>query len=485
MMDYQQLLTQRRSHPAWRLLAADHAPMIASFLHRSFIAPNTRTIARQQLVSQLDDHLFQLHEASGENLFPKAAASYLDDWASDERGWLRKYYPQGQDEPHYDLTSPAELALEWLHNLGQRHFIGTESRLMTVFGLLKQIVDGTELNPRTRIAELQKRKADIDADIARIREGHLELMEPTQVRERFLHMASTARELLSDFRALDQNFRALDRGAREQIATWEGSKGELLEQIFSKRDLIADSDEGRSFRAFWDLLMSPSRQDELGKLLERVMALDPIRELEPDGRLRRIHYDWLEAGEVTQRTVARLSEQLRRYLDDQAWLENRRIMELIRNVEQKALQLRGQVPEQGFGAIDAAGPDVGLPMERVLYAPPFKAEIRAAALDEPDVTIAADALFDQVYVDQVRLMSNVRRALQTRRQVSLAAVVMDNPIEQGLAELATYLKLATQDVAAVIDEERNERIDWIGTDGKRREATLPMVIFTLREQGGT
>jgi hypothetical protein len=215
------------------------------------------------------------------------------------------------------------------------------------------------------------------------------------------------------------------------------------------------------------------------------MALDAIRELEPDGRLRRIHYDWLEAGEVTQRTVARLSEQLRRYIDDQAWLENRRIMELIRNVEQKALQLRGQVPDQGFATIDTAGPDVGLPMERVLYAPPFKADIRAAAPDQAEVTIAADALFDQVYVDQVRLMSNVRRALQTRSQVSLAAVVMDNPIEQGLAELATYLKLATQDVTAVIDDERKERIGWTGTDGKRREATLPMVIFTLREQGGT
>ena len=46
-MDYQQLLTQRRTHPAWRLLAADHTPMIASFLHRSFIVLNVRAIARQ------------------------------------------------------------------------------------------------------------------------------------------------------------------------------------------------------------------------------------------------------------------------------------------------------------------------------------------------------------------------------------------------------------------------------------------------------
>ena len=97
-MDYQQLLTQRRTHPAWRLLAADNAPMIASFLHASFIVPNVRTISRQQLASQLDDHLFHLHDDAGETLFPKAATAYLDDWASDERGWLRKYYPAGQDE---------------------------------------------------------------------------------------------------------------------------------------------------------------------------------------------------------------------------------------------------------------------------------------------------------------------------------------------------------------------------------------------------
>jgi len=481
-MDYQQLLAQRRAHPAWRLLAADHAPMIASFLHRSFVVPNVRTIARQQLASQLDDHLFQLHELTGEQAYPKPASAYLDDWAADDRGWLRKYYPPGQDEPHYDLTSAAEQALEWLQGLGQRAFIGTESRLMTVFDLLKQIADGTELNPRARIAELQKRKADIDAEIAQIREGHLVMMEPTQVRERFLQMASTARELLSDFRALDQNFRTLDRSVRERIATWDGGKGELLQQIFVWRDLIADSDEGRSFRAFWDLLMSPSRQDELGRLLDRAMALDPIRALAPDARLRRIHYDWLEAGEVTQRTVARLSEQLRRYLDDQAWLENRRIMELIRQVEQKALARRGQIPDAAFADIDDPAPEVVLPMERLLYTPPFKADIHAVTVEDSSAAIVTDALFEQVYVDQARLASNVRRALQTRSQASLATVVMDHPIEQGLAELATYLKLATREVAAVIDDERTECIVWTAGDGRQRRATLPMIIFTLREQ---
>jgi Protein of unknown function (DUF3375) len=56
--------------------------------------------------------------------------------------------------------------------------------------------------------------------------------------------------------------------------------------------------------------------------------------------MRRIHYDWLDAGEQTQQTVRTLSDQLRRFLDDQAWLENRRVMDLLRSIEANALRVR-------------------------------------------------------------------------------------------------------------------------------------------------
>jgi hypothetical protein len=74
-MEYDQLVSLKKNHPAWRLLSADNGPMIASFLQRSFIVPNIRTIARQQLASQLDDHLYHLHSSAGDVLFPKAATA--------------------------------------------------------------------------------------------------------------------------------------------------------------------------------------------------------------------------------------------------------------------------------------------------------------------------------------------------------------------------------------------------------------------------
>lgn len=477
-MDYRRLDTLRQKHPAWRLLTADHAPLVVSFLHHGFVAPNLRTMAQPELVSRLDDHLYRLRAELGAEMFPRRAEHYLDDWASDEHGWLRKYYPPDGDIPHFDITPATERAIGWLAGLEQRPFVGTESRLMTVFELLRQLVEGTETDPGARIAELERRKRGIDAEISRIRNGQLDLLDATRIRERFLQMAGTARGLLSDFRELEQNFRDLDRAVRERIATWDGTKGALLEEVFGEREAIIASDQGRSFKAFWDFLMSPSRQEELSRLLSAVFELQPVRDLEPDGRLLRVHYDWLEAGEVAQRTVARLSEQLRRYLDDQAWLENRRIMQILREIEQGALLVRDRPPDGSFMELDGMSPEISLPMDRRLFSRPLKPLIEGEMAPGETVDVPVDLLFEQVHVDKDRLEAQIRRALQTLPQIALTELVDAHPLEQGLAELVAYLSLAADDRGAIIDDAHRRTLAWTDDEGRSRQATMPLVIFS-------
>lgn len=477
ILDYATLETLRRNHPAWRLLMADSAPLVASFLHRIFVVPNVRALAQADLVEKLEDGLFGLRQTLGEGAFPRTAAQYLDDWAANDKGWLRKFYPPGSDEAHFDLTPATEKALVWLESLTQRAFVGTESRLMTVFDLLRQMVEGSETDPEARIRELEKRRAELDAEIQRVREGELGLLDETALRERFQQVAATARELLADFREVEQNFRGLDRSVRERIALWEGSKGTLLEAIFGERDAIADTDQGRSFRAFWDFLMSAQRQEEFSALLELAFSLPAVQSLSPDRRLKCIHYDWLEAGEHTQRTVALLSTQLRRYLDDQAWLENRRIMEVLHGIEAKTLAIREAQPAGDFMALDEAVPGIELPMERPLYSPPLKPVIADQALLEGETGMAADALFDQVVIDRARLAGWIRQALQEKTQATLAELLACHPLEHGLAELVAWLALASERGKTVFDEDFPEPVAWLDADGIRRQATLPRVIF--------
>lgn len=482
-MNYDYLVSLRRNHPAWKLLASDHAPFVIAFLHRCFVEPNVRTMGEQELIARLDDFLFYLREGLGEEAPSRQALEYLNEWASDARGWLRRYYPQGSDEPHFDLTPAVEQAIQWLAGLENRRFIGAESRLKLVFDLFREIVQGSETDPEARIAELKRRRSQIDAEIEEIKAGRLSLMDPTQLRERFMQAVETARALLADFRQVEQNFRDLDREVREQIATWDGGKGEILEQVLGERDAIADSDQGKSFRAFWDFLMSPARQEELSMLIERTIELGPVAELRPDPRLRRMHYDWLTAGEATQRTVARLSEQLRRFLDDQAWLENRRIMALLRSVEQHALAVRDRPPQGWVTTIDGFSPEVELPMDRPLFRPPVKVEIAADAIVEGEADVETDALFDQVYVDKDRLRALLRQALQTRRQIGLDELLAEHPLEQGAGELVAWLSIADGERRGIIDESRTIAVTWKDPAGRMRVARLPAVVFVADRKG--
>jgi hypothetical protein len=172
-LDYASVEALRRSHPAWRLVAAEHAPLIVSFLHASFLVPNVRSLPEQELVAKLDDHLFHLRERYGPKEFPRTAAQYLETWSTDTHAWLRRYYAADRDEPWFDLTPATEKAIAWLQSLEARQFVGTESRLMMVFELLRQIAEGTELDVHARLAELEKRRAAIDEEIRRVRDGHV------------------------------------------------------------------------------------------------------------------------------------------------------------------------------------------------------------------------------------------------------------------------------------------------------------------------
>lgn len=184
-MDFGTLDTMRTNHPAWKLLRADSAALIASFLWHAFALPNARSITQEALTEKLEDTLYVLRQQYGDEFYPRAARDYLNDWAAPERGWLRKFYPPGDDRPWFDLTPATEKALSWLDKLGDSSFIGTESRLVTLFELLKQVISGSEHNPELRIQELEQQRNEIDAEIRAIRNGKLSLLDSTAQKERF------------------------------------------------------------------------------------------------------------------------------------------------------------------------------------------------------------------------------------------------------------------------------------------------------------
>jgi hypothetical protein len=92
------------------------------------------------------------------------------------------HYPAAAEEAHFDATPAVEKALSWVRPLGARSFVGTESRLDTIFALLRQIVYGAEDDPEVRLAELRRRRQEIDEEIAEV-EGAMSRCSSPQLRE--------------------------------------------------------------------------------------------------------------------------------------------------------------------------------------------------------------------------------------------------------------------------------------------------------------
>lgn len=476
-MDYYAINALREKHAGWALLRAQNAPLALHFFMSAFTDPNQRNVGRQQLIDVLDDVLFGVRETYGEEKFPRNASEYLDDWAASERAWLRKYYVQGEDEPHYDLTPAAEDVVRWVESLKGREFVATQSRLTSIFAVLKTLVQQSETDPDVRLAELQQQRNQIDAEMQRIREGDLKVMTAPEALDHFQQLTTLAKDLLSDFREVEQNFRKLDRQVREQIATWDGSQGELLDSIFANQQDIGSSLQGRTFQGFWDYLMSPQLRRELNDLLHRATRIEALARMDNLHTITNLHQDWLPAVEQTQATVRQLSQQMRRLLDDKVFLENKRIMQLIRSIEANALDQRDQPPSNFAMEIEASSVDVALPFERPLYEPGSRVMVMDDVVTADDQDLDASALFSQFHVDRERLKSNIERVLEEETQATLADITAAHPLSQGLAEIVAYYQLAAESDWASINPETTQRLRWTLEDGSVREAVIDQIIF--------
>ena len=475
-VDYEYIKSLKANNPALRIITSDSAPLLLSFFHKAFIDPNRRSIPHEQLLSLLEDELFRLREMYGEDTHKMPAKQYLALWC-DNNAYLTKRYPDHGDEPVYDLTPSVAKAMDWISELKPKPFVGTESRLLTVFNLLREINSKASDSPERRIRELERTKDEIDREIDLITKGGYKPLSDTQIRERFIEAEETARRLVADFRQVEQNVRDLDKDARQLFVTAEAPKGTVLDNVFERREGITASDQGRSFRSFWEFLMTPARQQELTELLENILALEALEDMAQDSFLPGAKYALLDAGRAVYKTTNRLADQLRRYIDDRVHLENKRIMEIIRNIEQKALDLSTDPPQDFCFAIDETAPEIDLTMARTLHRANPPEDFSGVVIEAGAVDIDVSVLFAREDIDYGELNDRVSRLLRDHDQVTLVDVLNRYPLTKGVGEIIAYFEVGHDNQKIVVNDDKKDVLD-VTVDGRDRKLKIPRLIFT-------
>ena len=476
-MDYEFITNLQQSNTGIKMLRANGFPLIASFLWQQFILSNQRVWRFDELAEKLDEYLYTLRNRYDKDNHPKTAGEYLEDW-SDKHGYLRKYYIEGDDISRLELNAPIEKTLGWVDSLQNRSFVGTESRLKTVFDLLRSLVQQSDTDINQRIKRLTLQKQAIEQQIEATLAGDYPVLNSTQIKERFAQLKDTSQALLRDFSEVEQNFRELDQNSRKRIAQQDGHRGEVLNNIFDESDSIRESDQGRSFTSFWEFLMSLQHQQELDELLEQAHHLSPANEHNGVSFLGDLKLNLMEAADKVMATNRQLAGQLRRFLDDRSRLDNRRISQLVKTCRQQLLAIKDsdQTP--------VAADWMGLPLMKVTVNAPvqnlFKIPLAVSgrqATENANDNADATALFEQTYVDEAKLARQIRLCLEQQAAISLPELLEQFPLQQGIAELVCYVKIASEGDTALVDTNKCHTV-LVNVNDDYKEVSLPQILFT-------
>ena len=402
------------------------------------------------------------------------AKRLIKDWT--EKGFFTNY--QNEDgEIIYEISSHTSKVIDWMMSLKKEEYIGTESKFKTLFSQLKELVEFSNEDREKRLEILKQKKEDIERQIERLEMGEeIEVYEDYQIEPRYNNLNKLAKELLSDFKEVDDNFKEIIKQIYKRQTDNEGKKN-ILSYFFDAYAELKDSQQGKSFYAFWEFLLSSELQkewDELTDLLYKTLAERNIAS--KDKFLKDIKKHLFDAGEKVSKTNDRMSEKLSQIIINNN--SNIQATKQVINDIKKLLLNTTQNKERNNASLSYEAVELKLPLERQLNLTPkqeveYKNVPTEATLGITELE-RLDKLYNHHQIDRKILRKRIDMILRGNTQTTLAEVIeQNNGIEKGLSELFGYIAIL-KEYKTVVSDDRKQEIVF----SKDKTITIPEIIIT-------
>jgi hypothetical protein len=474
--------------PSVQIIRMRNAQWVIPFIFRVFKTGNVLSLPEQTLIAALAEEL-RNHSEDLEDL-EEARIEFGEDEESRARKYLLNWvqrrllqdFPDAEAVTQYQLSAHAEKVLQWLQSLEKRQFVGTESRFRFLFQTLREMVEFTEDDASKRLEDLKTRRAEIDKEIKKIELGYKpEVYSNAQLRERLEWFTRLSQELLSDFREVEDNFKTIHRHIVEQHTRAEINKGAIIGYAFEAYDALRKSDQGKSFYAFWDFLISRAGQEEWRELTDQLTQLLQERNFEGDGDfIQEIKSLLLQQGRNVYESNDRMAEKLSRIITEKEIARHRRLRQQIGQIKELIFRRMDEETASCGIRLDEPSP-IRMNMERRLNlterpsAGPVKqpANARESIVDHERF----GRLLSTTHIDKKKLWQKVEAALEQRTTVTLAEIIGMNGLEHGVAEVVGYFGFLREKASRV--QSMQEITELIPLDEeKTRFIEVPYLLFS-------
>ncbi len=474
--------------PAVQAIRMRNAPWVIPFLFKAFKTDNTVSLPEPALINLLAEEL-RNHTEGTEDL-EEARIEFGEDEESRARkyllNWVQKRllqdFPDSEAVTQYQLSAHSEKLFQWLQSLEKRQFVGTESRFRFLFQTLREMVEYTEDDAVKRLEELKNRKAEIDKEIRKIEMGiQPEIYTNAQLRERLDWFTRLSHELLSDFREVEDNFKHIHRHIVEQHTRAEINKGAIVGYAFEAYDALRKSDQGKSFYAFWDFLISRAGQEEWRQLTDQLLQLLQARNIGADGDfVQNIKSLLLQQGRSVYEANDRMAEKLSRIITEKEIARHRRLRQQIGSIKELVFRFMAEeTPPCGL-LLEMPAP-IRMNMERKLNlvekaaAPVVKQPVNAREKIEDMERFGR--LLRTTAVDKKKLWQKVEQVLQTKTTATLSEIIAEAGLDNGVAEVISYFGFLREKAVRV--QYMQEITELIPLDAaKTRFIEVPYLLFS-------
>ena len=481
-------LRRLRDEPAWALLRGTHAHVTISLLHAHLVESGVSRAPAALLMERLADDVEDLRRAGFD--LPQSAQQYCAEWI--QAGWLERRPGTGTEGETLELSAEALTAVRLVSELEHPPQTATESRLATVIDRLTALTIDTDPDVTSRVEALTRERERIDAAIEAARAGRADVLDDRAAVERIRDIIGLAGQLPSDFARVRREIERITLRFRKDIIENDAGRGEVLEALFRGVDLLAEQEAGRSFAAFYAVLMDPERSAALDVATETLLDRGFAGTLEPAERevLDRLVPLLVQRGGEVQEVYSSLSRGLRSFVQHRQYVEERAVHRLLTLAQRRFGELSETVPlhrDTGF-ELDLSTAALhsltrwGLAVPDDEIAPPLE-EAPSERID----LAAVRELIRESEIDLRELRAAIEATLSQRPVASIGDVVERFPPTQGFGSVVGLVYLAAEGLAdgRAVDPEdgSTEIVPWDPARG--RGAVVPRLLFVSTTTGGT
>jgi hypothetical protein len=461
--------------PSLAILRGDLMPATVAILTER-LGGLTRQMAAAEFLDQLAADLDELRGLGFQ--LPRAASEYFADWV--RMRILVRRPGTGRDET-VELSPEAQDAIKYAVGLGSRRSRVTASRLANVSDLLARLARDTDTRQEERLQALLAERAVIDEQIRQVEAGEYRPIDDDTAIERLDEVLRLASEIPDDFARVSADFDTLNHDLREKIISSEGSRGDVLEQVFDGVDLIDESDEGKTFDAFYDMVLDPERAAVIDESIAHVLGRDFAATLTAQERsfLRGFLSALQRESNQVRSAMTGFARSLHAFVQTRAYQEHQQLTRAIAEAQSLLLELahRANLISRTGYALPATAMSPSSVGAWTLYNP---GDVRTVdpVKSSPVGTLDFAALQRQVRLSEIdfrELQTNVCDTLSRRQPATIGEVLAEHPATQGLASVVGLLTLAQ---SAGIVGSGTETLTWRSVSGAERVVAATRHLFT-------